>query len=156
MVDTVSKPANEKMKETKKERVGTPLPLPTASTSSTLATSTQASTSTTKHVPVKKRSLRGQTPEPEVDVVAEDDGQEEEGPANRSERDPLSEEIVKQLERGLPEWPGLGPEGWMGVVSSVGYVVIGAHVKFNLLAGAYNRYCGRHQRSQRHTVSMTS
>lgn len=130
MVDTVSKRANEKMKETKKERVGTPLPLPTASTSSSLPTSSQATTSATKHIPAKQMSLRGQTPEAEVDVVAEDDGHEEEGPANRSERDPLSEEIVKQLERGLPEWPGLGPEGWMGGVSSVGYVVIGAHITF--------------------------
>ena len=126
VVDTESKPPNE-MQETKKERVGTPLPLPILSTSSSLPAPTPASTSAIKHTPTQQRPVRGQTPEAEVDVVAEEDGQEEEGPANRSERDPLSEEIVKQLERGLPNWPGLGPEGWMGGVSSVRYVVIWAH-----------------------------
>ena len=37
------------------------------------------------------------------------------------ERDPESEEIVKQLEKGLPQWPGFGEEGWMQEVSAVGF-----------------------------------
>lgn len=30
-----------------------------------------------------------------------------------TERDPESEEIVRQLEKGLPRWPGFGDQGWM-------------------------------------------
>lgn len=37
------------------------------------------------------------------------------------ERDPESEEIVKQLEKGLPQWQGFGEEGWMQGVSAVGF-----------------------------------
>jgi chromatin structure-remodeling complex subunit RSC1/2 len=76
--------------------------------------------------------MRGQTPEAEVDVVAEEDGQEEEGPGNRSERDPLSEEIVKQLEKGLPSWSGFGPEGWMGAATPVGNMVIYVGIIFTV------------------------
>ena len=68
----------------------------------------------------QQKPTRGQTPETEIDVV--EDGQEEEGPGNRSERDPLSEEIVQQLEKGLPSWPGFGPEGWVATASSVSYL----------------------------------
>jgi chromatin structure-remodeling complex subunit RSC1/2 len=57
----------------------------------------------------------------EVDVVAEDEGQEEEGQRNRPERDPLSEEIVMQLEKGLQRWSGFGEEGWMGDVTTVSW-----------------------------------
>jgi hypothetical protein len=32
---------------------------------------------------------------------------------------PQSEEIVKQLEKGLPKWPGFGEEGWMKEVHLV-------------------------------------
>lgn len=35
------------------------------------------------------------------------------------ERDPESEEIVKQLEKGLPQWPGFGEEGWVQEASAV-------------------------------------
>lgn len=35
------------------------------------------------------------------------------------ERDPESEEIVKQLEKGLPRWPGFGEEGWTQDISPV-------------------------------------
>lgn len=35
------------------------------------------------------------------------------------ERDPESEEIVKQLEKGLPRWPGFGQEGWVQEITSV-------------------------------------
>ena len=37
------------------------------------------------------------------------------------ERDPESEEIVKQLERGLPQWAGFGEEGWMQEASAVSF-----------------------------------
>lgn len=116
-MDTEQKTQKE-MKEAKKERVGTPLPPPpNVSSLPTATTLTQAST---KRTLMQEKFLRGQTPEVEVDVVAEEEGQEEEGPGNRSERDPLSEEIVTQLEKGLPSWPGFGLEGWMGIVSPVG------------------------------------
>jgi chromatin structure-remodeling complex subunit RSC1/2 len=46
----------------------------------------------------------------EVDVVSGDDMGGDEMVA---ERDPASEEIVKQLEKGLPRWPGFGENGWM-------------------------------------------
>lgn len=62
------------------------------------------------------------TPDVEVDVVSPDDdgdGQEEGGVSFHPERDPLSEEIVKQLEKGLPRWPGLGEYGWMQEVKPV-------------------------------------
>jgi chromatin structure-remodeling complex subunit RSC1/2 len=81
-----------------------------------------------RHVPTQQKSMRGQTPDAEIDVVAEEDGQEEEGPGNRSERDPMSEEIVKQLEKGLPSWPGFGSEGWLETLSSVGDLFICAFV----------------------------
>jgi len=102
-------------KETKKERVGTPV----------LSLSGNASTSATKHTSGQQSSsTHGQTPETEIENAAEEDGQDEEGPGNRSERDPLSEEIVKQLEKGLLSRPGFGEEGWMETVSAVGYLVI--------------------------------
>jgi len=37
------------------------------------------------------------------------------------ERDPESEEIVKQLEKGLPRWPGFGEQGWSQNVSPVSW-----------------------------------
>lgn len=36
-----------------------------------------------------------------------------------TERDPESEEIVRQLEKGLPRWPGFGDQGWMKEGTSV-------------------------------------
>jgi len=55
-----------------------------------------------------------------VDAVSpESDGQDDDGAAFQAERDPQSEEIVKQLEKGLPRWPGFGEEGWMKEVHPV-------------------------------------
>uniref|UniRef100_A0A8H7Y6I3 Uncharacterized protein n=1 Tax=Psilocybe cubensis TaxID=181762 RepID=A0A8H7Y6I3_PSICU len=104
----------------------TPAPLPVAATAArttTPASQTQpqptASASTSnyaysKPVPIRPKSTQRQTPEIEVDVVSpESDEAESDGAALQAERDPQSEEIVKQLEKGLPRWPGFGEEGWM-------------------------------------------
>lgn len=36
-----------------------------------------------------------------------------------AERNAESEEIVRQLEKGLPRWPGFGNDGWMEEIASV-------------------------------------
>jgi len=60
--------------------------------------------------------------------MAEDDVAREEVV---NERDPESEEIVRQLEKGLPRWPGFGDQGWMKEGTSV---CIHKFQKFKLLA----------------------
>ena len=51
----------------------------------------------------------------DVDVVLPDaEVHGDEGAGVGMERDPQSEEIVKQLERGLPRWPGFADVGWVG------------------------------------------
>ncbi|KAF8798290.1 hypothetical protein BYT27DRAFT_7203401 [Phlegmacium glaucopus] len=56
--------------------------------------------------------------DPDVDIVTPDsEGPEDDGLAGvQTDRDPQSDEIIKQLEKGLPSWPGFGEEGWMGEV----------------------------------------
>lgn len=75
-----------------------------------------------KPVPIRPRSAqRMGTPEMDVDVggmSSEPDGSAE----DVGERDPESEKIVKQLEKGLPRWPGLGQEGWMNETTPVSEV----------------------------------
>ncbi|KAG6817288.1 hypothetical protein H0H87_010630 [Tephrocybe sp. NHM501043] len=80
-------------------------PIPTAS----------SSTSHAKPVPIRPRSHL--TPEMDVDIMSEN-GQGNEAPT-AIYRDQESDEIVKQLEKGLPRWPGLGEEGWSEEVSQV-------------------------------------
>ena len=117
---------------TKKEPRSTPAPLTPAQRNVGLPTPAVARTatpaqipvaSTSKQTPLRPRSSRRHmTPDVEVDVVSPDDdgdGQEEGGVSFHPERDPLSEEIVKQLEKGLPRWPGLGEYGWMQEVKPV-------------------------------------
>jgi chromatin structure-remodeling complex subunit RSC1/2 len=59
----------------------------------------------------------GMSPEPE--------GQGDEiGVGVGVERDPESEEIVRQLEKSLPRWKGFGDEGWMEEVNPVSMVSI--------------------------------
>ena len=56
----------------------------------------------------------------DVDIIAHDsDGPEEDEPAAQMDRDPRSDEIIKQLEKGIPGWPGFGEEGWMDEVKPV-------------------------------------
>ena len=75
---------------------GTPTPAPVTSTSN-----------------LQVSVARASSPDVDVDGFSPDsDGQAmDDGPA--MERDNLSEEVVKQLERGLPRWQGFGDKGWM-------------------------------------------
>ena len=58
----------------------------------------------------------------DVDITTHDsDGPEEDEPAAQTDRDPQSDEIIKQLEKGIPGWPGFGEEGWMDEVKPVSY-----------------------------------
>ncbi|KAF8972536.1 RSC complex protein [Flammula alnicola] len=87
-----------------------------------------ASTSTSNYAYAKpvairpKSAQRQATPDMDVDVVSpESDGLDEDAGAFQAERDPQSEEIVKQLEKGLPKWSGFGEEGWMNEVNPERY-----------------------------------
>ena len=53
-----------------------------------------------------------------MDII-DSDGPEDDGPADQTDRDPQSDEIIKQLEKELPSWPGFGEEGWMDEVKPV-------------------------------------
>ncbi|KAG6902000.1 hypothetical protein C0995_005800 [Termitomyces sp. Mi166 len=83
-------------------------PVPTASTS--IAQSTYA-----KPVPIRPKSRL--SPDMDVDIISEDGGGHDVPAA--IPRDQESEDIVKQLEKGLPPWPGFGEEGWSEDVSQV-------------------------------------
>ncbi|KDR68767.1 hypothetical protein GALMADRAFT_256616 [Galerina marginata CBS 339.88] len=127
---------NDNLTETKKETPSTtettpapptpapatpaPLPVPTIPTQTAApAMRTQtvpiASTSAVnyyaKPVPIRPKSAQRQTPDVEVDIVSPDSDEQESD--FQAERDPQSEEIVKQLEKGLPRWPGFGENGWI-------------------------------------------
>ncbi|KAG6834340.1 hypothetical protein H0H93_010350, partial [Arthromyces matolae] len=72
-----------------------------------------ASTSTNQPVyakPVHILPKSRLSPEMDVDILSED-GMGFNAPSSVP-RDQESEEIVKQLERGLPPWPGFSEEGW--------------------------------------------
>jgi len=94
----------------------TPVPLMSKMPRSTPGPSTNT-TASTKPVPIQPKSAQKQTtPDAEIDIMAEDDVAGEEVV---TERDPESEEIVRQLEKGLPRWPGFGDQGWMKEGTSV-------------------------------------
>ncbi|KAF9042166.1 hypothetical protein BJ165DRAFT_1415950 [Panaeolus papilionaceus] len=111
-----------------KSKMATPIP-PTPSVAPAMPTpaappvrgmplatgSTSAQPQIKQPVSIRPKSIQRQSsPEIEVDVVSPDsDGQEDDSTSHRNERDPYSEEIVKQLEKGLPRWLGFGEEGWM-------------------------------------------
>ena len=62
-------------------------------------------------------SIQQHASDPDVDVITHDsDGPEEDEP---TDRDPQSDEIINQLEKGIPGWPGFGEEGWMDEVKPV-------------------------------------
>lgn len=98
-------PVNPQPKPEVKPTTATPAP-PAA---------TKAKTNTSAPAPVASTSnLASARPSsPDIDIESPDsEGQAmDDGPT--MERDPLSEEIAKQLERGLPRWPGFGDKGWM-------------------------------------------
>lgn len=91
---------------------------PAPSTSKMARSTPVPSTSTTtlaKPVPIRPKSLQRQaSADVEIDIMGED---ETTGEEMVPERDPESEEIVKQLEKGLPRWPGFGEQGWMEEVT---------------------------------------
>ncbi|KAF8627275.1 hypothetical protein AX17_006320 [Amanita inopinata Kibby_2008] len=87
-----------------------------SSSSPTTATSdTSPPTLTNAAKPARQSQKRQTTPDMDVDIMTpESDTQANDVAAGPDmERDPESEEIVKQLEKGLPQWPGFGDEGWM-------------------------------------------
>ena len=63
---------------------------------------------------------RNSSSDPDVDITSPDtDGPEEDEPTSQTDRDSQNDEIVKQLEKGIPGWPGFGEEGWMEEVKPV-------------------------------------
>jgi chromatin structure-remodeling complex subunit RSC1/2 len=69
------------------------------------------------------------------------------------ERDPLSEEIAKQLERGLPRWPGFGDKGWMEYATPVSASVKqGLRRVLTLFTGPNGGNRTYYQESQRYCV----
>lgn len=94
----------------------TPILSPSKMPRSTSGPSTNTTTYA-KPVPIRPKSAQRQTsPDAEIDIVAEDDVAGEEAV---TDRDPESEEIVRQLEKGLPRWSGFGDQGWMKEGTSV-------------------------------------
>ena len=71
-----------------------------------------------------KSAQRQPTPDMDVDIMTpEYDVQGNDGTTGpEMERDSEGEEIVKQLEKGLPQWSGFGEEGWMQEDFSVSLV----------------------------------
>lgn len=105
-------------------------------------TQPQNPTTYVKPVPIRPKSVQRQpTPDIEVDIMSPDDGN---GDDMVAERDPESEEIVKQLEKGLPRWPGFGEEGWMEETPSVGFFFLRTYARLDLLwndrIGFWNSY----------------
>jgi chromatin structure-remodeling complex subunit RSC1/2 len=64
-------------------------------------------------------SIQQHVSDPDVDITHDSDGSEEDEPAAQMDRDPQSDEIIKQLEKAIPGWPGFGEEGWMDEVKPV-------------------------------------
>ena len=91
---------------------------PIAPTPTSVASSSAADYVYTKPIPIRPRSAQYISADMDVDIMSDADGGGDEMSAV-TERDPESEEIVKQLEKGLPRWPGFGEEGWVQDVSSV-------------------------------------
>lgn len=59
----------------------------------------------------------------------EPDGQGDETLGLTIERDAESEEIVRQLEKGLPGWPGFGDQGWTDTITAVCWVCLFVQTK---------------------------
>lgn len=88
------------------------------------ATSTNTAQPTyVKPVPIRPKSRL--SPDMVVDIMSEDGSHDV--PAAMP-RDQESEEIVKQLEKGLPPWPGFGEEGWSEDINQVGLVYVGLDI----------------------------
>jgi chromatin structure-remodeling complex subunit RSC1/2 len=84
-----------------------PIPTPVASTSAAKPKPVAIRPKTTK-LTVENEE---ETMTPEPDIL---------GDTNLAvERNEENEEIVRQLEKGLPRWPGFGEEGWSDGISQV-------------------------------------
>lgn len=89
---------------------------PVAQTTPAPAASTSNNYTYGKPIAIRPRSAQ-LSPDMEVDIMSpEPDGH---GDNRGVERDEETEEIVRQLEKGLPRWPGFGEEGWRGDISQV-------------------------------------
>jgi hypothetical protein len=64
-------------------------------------------------IPARTVASAGQGPnDQDVDITSPDsDGPEEDEPAIQTDREPQWDEIIKQLEKGILDWPGFGEEG---------------------------------------------
>lgn len=83
--------------------------------------------------------------DPDVDIITPDsDSPEDNGPAGQTVRDPQSDEIIKELEKGLPSWPGFGEDGWMDDVKPVSLIPCAVLSTFGsifkIFVGAIFRY----------------
>ncbi|EPS92765.1 hypothetical protein FOMPIDRAFT_1056573, partial [Fomitopsis schrenkii] len=67
----------------------------------------------TPSAPAPKSPEQPSSPEMDVDIGGTP---EPEGPSHDTTRDPESDEIVQQLEKGLPRWEGFADVGWMNEV----------------------------------------
>ena len=93
----------------------TPAPLTAVPTTRT-ATPAGQILNTSSTLPIQQQ----QASDLDVDIITPgSEDPEDDGPAFQTDRDPQSDEIIKQLEKGLPSWPGFGEDGWMGEVKPV-------------------------------------
>ncbi|TFK47979.1 hypothetical protein OE88DRAFT_1635762 [Heliocybe sulcata] len=103
----------------------TPIPTPISAPAPTLAAppaappkrSTPSAPTASRPIPILPKSPpRPPSPEVEIDVGG---GSSDHEPIEEVPRDEQSEEIVKQLEKSLPGWPGFSEQGWMPETSDV-------------------------------------
>lgn len=90
-----------------------PLPSPPRRTTTPMAQSPAPSTSTAQHQ-TRRMPTRPRSPVADMDVDVSGMSPEPEGRTEEMgmARDEQGEEIVRQLEKGLPRWEGLGDQGW--------------------------------------------
>jgi len=77
--------------------------------------------STSKHIAIRpkaqlSRDVDEEMMTPEPDIMG-----------GGIERDEETEEIVRELEKGLPRWPGFGEEGWLDGLTQVRLIVDSFH-----------------------------
>lgn len=101
------------------KKASTPAPAPPQVTSSSVQPAASTSQQPAPSInAVTKSPDRQPSPDMDVDVGGTP---EPEGVANQPTRDSDSDEIVRQLERGLPRWEGFSDQGWMEEVSQVSH-----------------------------------
>lgn len=97
-----------------------------------------------KPIPIRPKSAqRQQSQDIEVDIGGmSPEPSDAHAQRESTEQDPESEEIVRQLEKGLPRWPGFGEEGWMDEVHPVSTRIFTLmHIAEFALAGPLDRDC---------------